>query len=115
MSTETNQSGFDDLKPVDQPDDDGEDVEWLDLAAGDSVVGELREIRENCGEYGSRVYKIQTGIGEPVKLVWGKASIDRQVDAAELGPGSLVGIQNTGEEYETDNGYSGVRYEVRSE
>lgn len=114
MSTDTNQSGFDDLKPVDTPDDDDEEAEWLDLDDGESVVGELREIRENCGEYGSRVYKIQTGIGEPVKLLWGKASIDRQVDAADLGPGSVLGILNTGEKYETDNGYSGVRYEVRS-
>lgn len=104
---------FDALAPVDTPDDSDENAEWLDLEEGESVVGEIREIKENCGEYGSRVYKISRAPGDVV-LMWGKASIDRQVDAADLGVGDVFGVRNTGEEYETENGYTGIKFEVRS-
>lgn len=113
MAAENQQSAFDDLAPVETPDDDDEELEWIDLDEGDSIVGEIREIKENCGQYGSRVYKISRGLGDTV-LMWGKASMDRQVDAADLGPGDVMGVLNTGEEFTTENGHSGVRYEVRS-
>jgi hypothetical protein len=113
MATEDQSSGFDDLEPVESPDYEEEEVEWVDLEDGESIVGELREVRENCGDNNSRVYKIADEIGEPLKLLWGKASIDRQVDQADLGPGDVIGIRNTGDSFETDNGYEGTVYEVR--
>jgi hypothetical protein len=115
MASEETQSGFDDLEPVSSPDYDEENVEWIDLEEGETIVGELREIRDNCGENNSRVYKIADEIGEPLKLLWGKASINRQIDDSDLGPGSVIGIQNTGDTYETDSGYEGTVYEVRSQ
>lgn len=112
MATEDQNSGFDDLNPVGSPNDEDEEVEWVDLDDGESIVGELREVRENCGEHDSRVYKLATDIGEPLKLLWGKASIDRQMDAADVAPGEVVGIKNTGDTFETENG-TGAEYEVR--
>ena len=112
MAAEQKPADFDALKPVETPDDD-EELEWIDLDEGDSLVGEIREIKENCGQYDSRVYKIARGLGDVV-LMWGKASIDRQVDSADLGPGVVVGIRNTGDTYQTETGNEGTEYEVRS-
>jgi len=114
MAAQDQSSDFDALEPVEVDDDtDDEDAEWIDLDEGESVVGEIREIKENCGDYDSRVYKIARGLGD-VCLLWGKASIDRQIDSGDLGPGSVVGIKNTGETYTTESGNEGTRYEVRS-
>lgn len=113
MAAEKQTDAFDDLKPVDVPETDDDDLEWLDLDDGESVVGEIREIKENCGEFNSRVYKISRGLGDVV-LMWGKASIDRQIDAADLGAGDVVGIRNTGKSYSTDNGNEGIEFEVRT-
>lgn len=105
--------GFESLAPVETTDDDDEEAEWLELDSTEQVVGEIREIKEDCGEFGSRVYKLSRGPGDVV-LMWGKASIDLQVDAADLGAGDVVGIRNLGQKYETEEGNTGDEYEVRT-
>jgi len=116
-SDQDDSGGFAALNPVEtdyDEDDLGDDSDdWLDLEDGESVVGELRKVREDCGEYGSRVYRISLGPGEE-KLMWGNASVDRQIDQANVGRGDVIGIKNTGETYETERG-EGTVYEVRTE
>lgn len=108
--SEPDLSGFD-FAEESNADDSDDDAEWLDLDEGDHVVGELREVKENCGEFDSRVYTISRGPGDEV-LMWGKASIDRGIDNLEAEPGDVVFIQNTGEQFETDDGNTGTRYKV---
>lgn len=103
---------FDTLDPVQGADFDGDDGEWLDLESGDSIVGTLADVVEEAGEYRQRLYKIRDGSG-PVKLVWGKASINRQVDAGGIEVGDTIGIRNTGKTYTNRRGDVGVEYEVR--
>jgi hypothetical protein len=113
MAAQDQTSEFDALEPVEPAaDDDDDDAEWIDLDAGDSVVGEVREIKDNCGEYGNRVSKLSRGVGDNI-LMWGTASVDSQVDRADIGAGDVIGLKNTGQKYETDHENPGVRWEVR--
>ena len=113
MATEDTPS-FDDLEPVQTADFDDDEAEWIDFEEGEIVTGDVVAVKENCGENDSRVYKLKTEVGHPPVLLWGKASINRQFDAADLGPGDYIGIKHTGETFETDSGYEGVVYDVRA-
>lgn len=110
----TNDSGlgvsFDDLETASVDADDA-DTQWLDLESGDEIIGELVAVNTDCGEYDSRVYELKDEIGAPHKLIWGKASIDAQIDDLAIESGDVIGIRNTGVEFETDNG-AGVEFEV---
>lgn len=80
----------------DNDDFDGEDGEWVDLADGESVTGELVRIQEDAGQYDSRVYEIDRGDDGPNALMWGNGSVDAQVDEAGVEPGDLVHIERDG-------------------
>jgi hypothetical protein len=107
---------FDSLEPVDSPEaqDDSED-DWVSseemAEEGWTIVGEVVRIDENRGDYDSRLYEIRVDLGE-TRLMWGRTSIDRKVDSAGIGPGDVIGIRNTGDEFETENG-SGYVFDVR--
>jgi hypothetical protein len=111
-----NARDFDSLTPVEEPnrDDDGED-DWVDSSEleepGFTLVGEVVRIDENMGQHNSRLYEIRVDLGH-TRLLWGRASINRKVDAAGIGPGDVIGIRNTGDTFETDNG-TGYEYDVR--
>lgn len=74
-----------------QYDDDGE---WLDLEAGESVVGELRAINENCGQHDTTVLELSRGLGDNVTM-WSNRQIDRVLEKNEIGVGEVVGIKHT--------------------
>jgi hypothetical protein len=112
---EESSDGFKKVSTSSNSDDD--DAEWIDLtnekndAFTESVEGEVREVKDNCGKYDSRIYKISRGPGDTV-IFWGNASLDTQFDEAGLGPGDVIRFVNTGETYETKSGHSGVRFDV---
>lgn len=107
---------FDDLEPVtnDFDDDDGEQIQ---LAPGESVVGEIRQIHTGLGEYDSTLLYIARGLGDVVKL-WSNRQIDAQMESADVGVGDVVGIRKTEETatYVDDDGEETVYniFEVRS-
>ncbi|MFY4815492.1 hypothetical protein ACOJIV_22755 [Haloarcula sp. AONF1] len=76
-----------------QYDDDGE---WLDLEAGESVVGEIRAINENCGKHDTTVLELSRGLGDNVTM-WSNRQIDRVLQKNEIGVGEVVGIKHTTE------------------
>ena len=95
---------FDDLTPVDTSDDTDDDVPVIKLEPGESIVAEVRHIERNVGKWKNSVLHL-TRNGEPCKM-WSNATIDRALNAAEVGPGDTVGIRK-GEDpytYETDEG-----------
>lgn len=103
---------FDDLDPVETNEqDDDYETEWLDLEPGESVVGEVRAVRPNCGEYDNTVIELARGLGDVVAM-WSNGQIDRAFRVNDLGEGDVVGIKHTedtataeddnGEEYEFD-------------
>lgn len=104
---------FDEMQKVDQDDDlDDEDVDWFDFEdPGDTVVGELREVKHDCGPNNSRVYKISRGIGDTT-LFWGAGSLNQQFDQSELERGDVIGVRLTDETYENEHGEFPV-YDVR--
>jgi len=89
---------FDDLAPVEANDDEQNDyeTEWLDLDAGESVVGEIRAVKPNCGKYDTTVLEIARGLGDVV-CMWSNGQIDRALKANDLGEGDVVGIKHTEE------------------
>ena len=88
---------FDDLTPV-KPGNDYDDEEegWIELDRGESVVGEIREISPNCGQYNTTVINLATGIGE-VRPMWSNRQIDRALESRELAEGDVIGIKHTDE------------------
>ncbi|OYR77658.1 hypothetical protein DJ84_21685 [Halorubrum ezzemoulense] len=74
-------------------DDDGE---WLDLEPGESVVGEIRAINENCGQHNTTVLELSRGLGDNVTM-WSNRQIDRVLEKNEIGVGEVVGIKHTTE------------------
>ena len=82
---------------------DDDDAEWLDLEPGQHVVGELRDVKENCGKNNSRVYKLARGIGDLV-LLWGNNSLDRRFDDEDFSKGDVIAIRCTTETYTNDHG-----------
>lgn len=92
---------------------DDEEVEWLDLdESGDLVAGELIQVRDNAGEFDSRLYKIESPDYDLPVCVWGNRSINGKVDRNGVSEGDTVLFRNTGESYKTKNG-KGVEFEVR--
>ncbi|SFR85737.1 hypothetical protein SAMN05216559_0130 [Halomicrobium zhouii] len=103
---------FDDLEPVEiNEQEDDSDAEWLDLEPGESVVGEVRAVRPNCGQYDNTVIELARGLGDVV-VMWSNGQIDRAFRVNDIGEGDVVGIKHTedtataenedGEEYEFD-------------
>ncbi len=62
---------FDELETVDTTPDDADDgdAEWLDLDAGEAVVGEIRALKPNCGEHNTTVIELARGLGDVV-VMW---------------------------------------------
>lgn len=102
MATEETPS-FDDLDPVEDPGTDTEDdAEWIELEPGESIVGELRSVRPNCGDYDTTVLEIARGLGDTV-LMWSNGQIDRKLGHNDLGEGDVVGIRRTEETFTFEN------------
>jgi len=105
MATQDTPS-FDDLETVDTSDEsDDYDTDWLDLESGESVVGEIRAIKPNCGQYDTTVIELARGLGDIVAM-WSNGQIDRALESNELGEGDVVGIKHTEETrtFTTDDG-----------
>jgi len=89
MSTET--PNFDDMEPVDTPDRSGDDdAEWIELDAGESVVGELRK-RQETQDYDNDVLEIARGLGDVV-VMFSNNQFDRQLDILADEHGSAEGL-----------------------
>jgi hypothetical protein len=108
---------FQSLDPVEEPsnNEDDRDAEWIESEAIDeegwTIVGELVRIQEDAGEYDSRLYELQVDLGE-YRVMWGRKNIDLKVDSAGIETGEVIGIRNTGETFETENG-EGYVFDVR--
>lgn len=79
------------------------DEETVDEIDG-ALVGVIRKIEEESGEYDSRLYQINHPDYDSPIAFWGKQSINVQVDNANLQVGDEIGLKFTGETGETDNG-----------
>ena len=92
------QPAFEDMRVVSGSDQDydNSDDEWLDLEAGESVVGELRSINENCGKHDTTVLELSRGLGDKVTM-WSNRQVDRALVNNEVGVGDVVGIKHTEE------------------
>lgn len=111
MATEETPS-FDDLDPVETPNDNDDDVPTINLDPGARLVAEIRHIERDVGKYGNSVLHMTRSDGELVKM-WSNTTIDRKLDAAGVGPGDTVGIKKSEESYtyETDDGEQNEAYE----
>lgn len=97
---------FDELETVNPSTDyEDEDVERIKLEPGESIVGEVREIRRNLGEFDSTLIFLARGLGDVVKM-WSNGQIDRRLDAANVAEGDVIGIAKGEEEqsYTDDEG-----------
>lgn len=107
---------FEDLQPV-SVSDDGEESEIITLEPGEHIVGEVRTVEHDIGQYDNTLITLSRGIGDTVRM-WSCTSINRQLDAAGLGPGDVIGVQKGDEQesFENDAGESVeyYPYEVRS-
>ena len=89
MSTET--PSFDEMETVDAPDQSGDgDAEWIELDAGESVVGELRK-RQETQDYDNDVLEIARGLGDVV-VMFSNGQIDRRLDSLADEYGSAEGL-----------------------
>lgn len=88
-------------------DEGGYEVEDEDESVGyhkKALVGTLVSIKENVGEFDSRMYTVTTEDYEKPLSFWGKGSIDSQIDNVDINPGDDIGILHTGEMGESKNG-----------
>jgi len=85
---------FELIDPNDDFDDDGQDKDWLDLDAGEHVIGEIRDLNPNCGDNDTTVIELARGLGDVV-LMWSNNQIDRALDSKDLGVGDVVMIKHT--------------------
>ena len=102
-----------------------EDPDWVDLREkGDLVTGTIVSIKENCGQNGSTVYKIDPdgpdedmGItGDEPVLFWGKQVIDSKVRRADLDIGDWLGVRCEGlQEVNDPDANDFYQYDVRFE
>ncbi|WP_336024766.1 hypothetical protein [Halobellus salinisoli] len=89
MSTET--PSFDEMEVVDAPNQSGDDdAEWIELDAGESVVGELRK-RQESQKYPNDVLEIARGLGDVV-VMFSNNQIDRTLDSLADKHGSAEGL-----------------------
>ncbi|GGN96725.1 hypothetical protein [Haloarcula pellucida] len=93
MATQETPS-FDDLEPVESNSDDDYDSEWIELEPGENVVGVIRDVVPNCGQYDTTVIELSRGIGDVVAM-WSNNQIDNALDDNDLGEGDVVGIKHT--------------------
>lgn len=75
---------------------------WKDYKKGDSVSGILVDILYNVGEYGNRIYKIQSD--DVFLVVWGSSDLDKKMDKLEVGIGMKVKVIFNGLVH-TENGF----------
>jgi hypothetical protein len=108
---------FDDLEPV-SPREDGDTVR---LDPGESIVATVRHVQSNASKHGNDLLHLTTQEGEHVQM-WSNATISRELEAADVGPGDVVGIRKEKEPYtytvEGDDGEEEEReaygFEVRA-
>lgn len=96
MATEDMPSD-DEFTLVDGSDDSSDyETEWIDVEAGESVAGEIRAIKPNCGQYDTTVIELARGLGDLVAM-WSNGQIDTALEANEIGEGDVVKIEHTEE------------------
>ncbi|SDM47016.1 hypothetical protein SAMN04487949_1771 [Halogranum gelatinilyticum] len=106
---------FDDLTPVSVPnDDDNDDVPVVKLQPGEDLVAEVRHIERGVGKYKNNVLHLTRPDGQLCKM-WSNGTIDRKLDAADVGPGDTIGIRKSTDsyEYETDDGDEREAYDFQ--
>ncbi|ACO54897.1 ORF2 [Halorubrum pleomorphic virus 1] len=106
---------FDDMEVLDDTNDEYDDSEseWIDLDRGESVVGEIREINPDCGDYGTTVLELSRGLGDNV-CMWSNRQIDNKIEQHGLGVGEVVGIKHTDREqtFTPDGSDEPVKFDV---
>lgn len=69
-----------------------------------ALTGSLVAMKDNVGEYDSRVYTVSVSEYDRLVAFWGGGSIDNQVDNAGIEEGDIIGVLHTGETGESENG-----------
>jgi len=85
---------FDDLNPVSSNDYEDDDVEFIKLSEGESLVGEIRAIHRGLGEHNSTLLHVARGLGDVVKM-WSNRQIDSAINSAGIEEGDVIGIRKT--------------------
>ncbi|WP_049972550.1 hypothetical protein [Haladaptatus cibarius] len=100
-----------------------EEPDWVEIKENGAIVtGEILEIKENCGEHGSTVYKLKPdeedadlGISgdEPI-LFWGTTVVNSKVSRVGLDVGDWLGVKCRGKvEAEDEDANDFWDFEVR--
>ena len=113
MASEEKSLDIEDMRPAAQKSNyDDDDSEWIELAAGSFLLGEIRTLNLTAGQYDTGMIQISPAPGE-LKILWLNKQIKDQLEAEELGEGSVCGIINTGEEasFTNDDGET-VEYDL---
>ena len=94
----TNELPSDDEFELIEPETDSQDYEseWIDIEPGEEVVGEIRAIKPNCGQYDTTVIELARGLGDIVAM-WSNGQIDTTLETNEIGEGDVVKIEHTEE------------------
>lgn len=79
-------------------DQSGGDVETVRLEPGEELIASVRHIERDVGRYGNSVLHLTRPSGEPIKY-WSNATIDRRLEAADVGPGDRVLIRKSEDSY----------------
>lgn len=105
---------FDDMEPVSVPSEfDDSDAEWLDLEPGQAVVGEIRNINWNAGEYDSGCIELARGLGDVV-VMWMNDDIRKAIKGDDLREGDVIGLKKSEEpsgSFENENGDETEKYD----
>jgi len=113
MASEEKSLDIEDMRPAAQKSNyDDDDSEWIELAAGSFLLGEIRTLNLTAGQYDTGMIQISPAPGE-LKNLWLNKQVKDQLEAEELGEGSVCGIINTGEtaSFTTDDDET-VEYDI---
>ena len=113
MASEQKSLDIEDMKPAAQKSNyDDDDSEWIELDAGSYLLGEIRTLNPTAGQYDTGMIQISPAPGE-LKNLWLNKQVKDQLEAEELGEGSVCGIINTGEtaSFTTDDDET-VEYDI---
>ena len=113
MASEEKSLDIEDMRPAAQKSNyDDDDSEWIELDGGESIAGEIRTLNPTAGQYDTGMIQISPAPGE-LKNLWLNKQVKDQLEAEELGEGSVCGIINTGEtaSFTTDDDET-VEYDI---
>ena len=112
MASEEKSLDIEDMRPAAQKSNYDDDTEWIELDGGESIAGEIRTLNPTAGQYDTGMIQISPAPGE-LKNLWLNKQVKDQLEAEELGEGSVCGIINTGEtaSFTTDDDET-VEYDI---